>query len=134
MINLPNDALREVSKQLRTKGDSLKQVLMNNKYGHRLIETNLRNRYYIVFKKEYYKTFGDEFGTKEGYGESINVEYLDNAIARNAHLILFVHTDAKIYAINPIKLKAIGHKRIQKNGVEMTYSVPLKALERWDSG
>lgn len=132
-LNIPSDGYKIVLNQLEKQGDRvLMAISYSNKYGHRIVQTKENKRYYIIFKKEMYKTFGDEFETNEGFGESINKEFLENSLRKLCDMILYVYDNGLIYAISPRLVKRIGKVRLQNNGTETTYSFPAKFLIRWD--
>ena len=120
----------------------IQQVITKNKYGHHLIKAKDGKYYYLVFKREFFQSFGDLFGNNEGYGESLNVEYIQVAKDNNVEYICFIYPDDKIYKIKPQRMLEVGHIRqvkgfqqeivygVPKYKQEYTCSVPLKELER----
>ena len=123
----------------------IQQVLEINKFGHRLLKGKDNLLYYIIYKREPFHSFGDIFGNNEGYGESINVEFLDYCIDRKVHYICFIYQfykDGQVYIIEPQKFKELGKIRTTKQFVseivygqerrkqEVTYSISMKELER----
>ena len=125
LVNDSKQAIEHFGKHLRKKEDTLKITLMTNAYGHKLIETQLNNRYYILFKREHFTSF------EGGYGESINKESLNYCKSMNVHLICFVYCDGKIYCATPREIKGFGRERLQNGGKETTVSFSLKKLKRF---
>lgn len=130
MINTANDALLYCCRTL--EDDELKQVIYKNRFGHRAFITHLGTKYYVIYKEEPFKSYGRMTGTGEGFGDSINKDYLENTINIGIHFILFCYKEGSVYSINPKKLKDIAVERKQELNDEITYSFSLKELERWD--
>lgn len=91
------------------------------------------HRYYVLFKRELFLSFGKIFGT-EGAGESLNFELLQTMEHRGIEKLLFVYESGNVYEIDPTEFLWIAeknqYKRTQKNG-EFTASVPITALTRF---
>ena len=56
-------------------------------------------KFCVTFKREYYKAFGDHFGTQEGYGQIANKRLLVFC-ANYGYIFVMVMPDSKIYAID----------------------------------
>ena len=135
---------------LEARGEKVLAVLYKNKMRHRYIITkykeNIVRKYYLMFKKEYYKSFQFEFENDEGYADSINEEWIDFAIDNNVAVLIFCYGNGYMYEIDPIEFKqkafTNGWVREQDgedirvvNGQqvamkETTYSLPLRLLNR----
>lgn len=125
-----------------------------NKGRHMLLETLMGNKYYCLFKREYFQTFNNYYPefvihhpNLRGVAESINEEWLDLAIKFDA-VLLFIHPDGRVYQIYPMTIKKLGLVRVQNEPNiykkedytgeqevvnEKTYHVPVKLLKRYDT-
>jgi len=120
----------------------IQQVINKNKHGHRLIKGKDNKYYYLVFKRDFFQSFGNLFQTNQGYGESLNIEYIQFAKDNKVDYICFIYPDDKIYKIRPERMLETGKIRVIKDfqseivyGIpkykqEYTCSVPLQELER----
>lgn len=128
---------KEVLKQFMQE-DITFRVKSINKGRHKHIISNAGN-FYLIYKREYFHTFGKQFNLGNIEGESINKECLDYCIRNNIQLIIFIHPrEIKYY--NPkifYKLaKNNNWSRIQKRenyykeglSHELTYSIPKSYL------
>lgn len=109
-----------------------------NGYRHMVLKTKKENIYYCLFKREYFNSFNaffqeylDVHPEHKGIAESINKEFLAIALSYHATL-LFVHQDGRIYTIPAETVRELGLVREQKSGVEKTYHVPIRMLERYN--
>lgn len=147
MIQCQDSAFREFFKEMKRRGHLKTFPIDEYNHGrHRLIQID-RKRYYVVYKRDWFNTFGKQFNLKEysGVGESINKEYLELALNRNAEKIVFIHPDG-MFGIYPALIKNFCEKndlvRTQDkpnhykglNGFtetirETTYSFPKELLE-----
>lgn len=112
-------AFRHAFKVLEAKGFTLKSYDYLNQRRHCLVqveEHGRRSYFYLVFKKAFFYSFNalaKEFINKNpdnaGFGESINVEWLERARSFSAGL-LFIYPDSKIYLIHSITLWKFVHE------------------------
>ena len=112
--------------------DNVVEVSPLNYNRHYLLTTKKGMRYYMLFKREFFMSFGKIFGFK-GIGESVNEEYMHTA-RRLADTFMFVYPDGKVY-ISPVGeaynfAKKNETIRKTKSG-ETTYSFPVKMLRSW---
>ena len=100
---------------------------------HFLFITDKGMKFYMVFKREFFMSFGKIFNMK-GIGESLNEEIVHYAVEKGIHNFLFVYEDGKIYTIPAKEFKdyAISHKTIRTTSSgEGTMSIPVGLLSRW---
>lgn len=126
-------ALTKFREELRYRGEDWfkNRAFQKFRFGHYFVVTELGNRYYILYKEEFYHSGDYEFNKSEGYWESINKEALERALKLNTHRLLFVRPDGKIYEISPRIVKEMGNERTQEGG-EITISFPINELMRWN--
>lgn len=153
MLETKEAAFVYVCKYLEEHGHKIRSVQNYNLGRHRLIQTN-KGIYYMIFKREFFYSFKKQFPqwskqNPTGYGESINMTFLNMALAKGATL-LFIYPDKKIYKIYPNVVKNVCEKnnltreqekinkynRMNFSGStksikEITYSFPLCLLERF---
>lgn len=101
---------------------------------HCIIETD-NEKYYVLFKREFFKSFGVIFDNEKGIGESINEIALSNAINMGVKDILIVYPTGYIYRVNPLEWQnyAVLNNTIRQPHGEKTFSIPIKMLERFDN-
>jgi hypothetical protein len=118
----------------RRLGDKVINVLSLNLGRHYLVTTESGMRYYLMFKRDFFHSFGVIFN-KAGIGESINKEYLEMALQHDADNIAVVYLKGYIYVCPPKEWlhysKTQNTIRQQKVGGETTYSIPITLLRRW---
>lgn len=95
-----------------------------NRYGHRIIKTKDKEiTYYWLFKEDYFRSFSNKFPeymVKEnrygGYGETINVEYMQKCIFKR-YILLFCNGRHKDAIYTPSREKLIqGLKQAYPGG------------------
>jgi len=125
MIRCQDSAFRDFFKELRARGEYPKPTYSFNKGRHRLIETE-NEKYYVVFKREFYHSFAHEFKGLydtyphlEGEGESINEDALKIALRKQVDQIVFIHPNG-FYGVYPRLIKAF----CEKNGLVRTQNKP----------
>ena len=132
-----DSGFKEVLKQFAQE-DITFRVKSINKSRHKHIISNARN-FYLIYKREYFHTFGKQFNMGNMEGESINKDSLMYCIRNNIQLIFFIHpTEIKYYNPNIFYREAKKHNwlRIQKRenyykeglSHEITYSIPKNYL------
>lgn len=154
-LKVVESALREVHYTLRSKHQVYFNLKTLNRFNHTLFIPPITRedvpRYYTVFKKDFFTTFYKKFPLLKGFksiGESINVDYLKNAIDLNVDWILFVYDSGEIYRVSPkvIMKFCVDNDLIRtqdklnsfQNGIgkdiirETTYSFPIDLLERFN--
>ncbi len=152
---------REAIRFLNEKYDCTYVRVNLNKGRHVMLRPiNLDNNrsiptFYLVFKREVYKTFKDEF--KEfcehfshlgDVGESINKEAVEYAVRRNVTYFGFVYPTNALYIMDVREFRDFAYKynlirkqdktnlyeKEHKEGLrgvqEVTYSTPIKNLRR----
>lgn len=102
---------------------------------HFIFGTEKKMEYYLVFKRNFFMSFGRIFGMS-GIGESLNEEAVAYAMVQGIHNFIFAYEDGKIYTISVKEFHdyAVSHDTIRKTDKtgEKTYSVPIKMLVRWN--
>lgn len=112
-----------------------------NQYRHWLIRTAKGMRYYMLFKRELFHTFSNQFpdAVREGtQGESINKEWLILALRMNVEGLIFVHKRKTM----PFAVNYVGGKEFwtwaknsstirETKSHETTMSIPQEMLKRW---
>lgn len=95
MIYNQDNAIREFCKKIDAK-----VVADFNKGRHKLVEDKNEERYYCVYKREFFnkfgvifKSFADSYPHYSGIGETLNVESINKAIEYNATTLVFIHPD-----------------------------------------
>lgn len=114
--------------------DKIIHVRNINSGKHYLMKTEKGLIYYLMYKREFFNSFGAIFGLK-GVGESINEEYLKIAIDGDVDSFLISYSTGAFYTISPREWLRFAQSnntiRVQKNGIEKTYSIPISMLRRW---
>ena len=118
-----------------TKDKVASKINLNNGK-HYLLITQKGLKYYVLYKRAFYMTFGREFEKEgqTGIGESINFEYLNYCLKQSVGNILLIYPDGKVYAVSPIEWVnfSVGSNTIRtQKGGEKTYSIPISLLKRW---
>jgi len=113
--------------------DKVIDVCMINKNRHCLLTTNKHLRYYLLFKRDFFRSFGKIFN-KDGLGESINIEYLKFCKQNEIDAILIVYQIGHVYTV-PVQEwwdYAQNNNTIRETiSEEITMSIPLRLLRRW---
>src|SRR3990167_10063593 len=154
-VNLPDNdsAFHYLAKMVNEKEGLINNPTSFNKDRHMLLETLFGNKYYCLFKREYFNMFNNYYPefvlhhpNLRGVAESINEEWLDLAIKLDT-ILLFVHPDGRVYQIYPMTVKKLGLVRIQNEPNvyrkddfsgeqeamnEKTYNIPVKLLKKYD--
>ena len=133
MINSIYEASALVTEKIREHGEQIKSIRSANNNRHSIVESSTGKIYWVLFKRGFFMSFGKIFG-KDGPGESVNEEVLNDAISYNVDNFLFVYEDGKIYHISPKDVKEYceaNHTTRQTDSGEWTYSFPVKNLVRW---
>ncbi len=146
------NAFRALARFLHEKHDIMFSMRGFNpdklgKYRHMLFfvssfsETKMP-KYYALFKRGFFMEFNNQFKSfcsehseHATVGESINKQYLDQAILSGASDLLFIYEDGRVFKADPIKVKGFCEDndlvREQYQG-EVTYSFPISIMERFD--
>jgi alpha-tubulin suppressor-like RCC1 family protein len=116
--------------------DKVVQIYPINNEKHYVFVTNKGMVYQLLYKRNFFMSFGKIFADKEmvGCGESVNQEMIDYAEENGVHNFLFVYQNGNIYAISVKEFKdyAESHGTIRTTSSgERTFSVPIKLLRRW---
>ena len=137
------EAVNVVIEEIQKRGMSISKLSYVNNNRHAVIKTHSRNSFYILFKRDFFHSFGSIFGNVSGIGESINESCLRRIIESEIKNILIVYANGYIYRISPERWVEYAKKyrtiRITKTeekdygfGNERTYSISIKELERWN--
>jgi len=130
---------------IETYAPTGKVIASFNKGRHKVIQTE-KERFYCVYKREFFNTFGLQFPEFEGQkGESLNQTYLDRAINSQCATIIFIHPEGayKIYTrqfqnfattFNLLRTQEAEFTYrfvggVKKKVNEVTLSVPVSVLE-----
>jgi len=137
MIYNQYNAVKEFIKVL---GKGARVVADFNKGRHKVVETKEGDRYYCVYKREFYNKFGiihksfvDENTDYKGLGESLNIDSANTAITYHATTLVFIHPE-KIYWIYSAQFRKFAMNNNLKNPTktgEWRYSVPKEILKEW---
>lgn len=132
MINSQEEAFKFIMDRLQ-KGVFPSNSIKFNSHGHSIVLSQ-PNKYYVIFKRQPFEMFGKAFPqAKEQRGESVNEEVVGYAVSGN-FTFLFVYPDGTIWEIASEKFRRIAKENefIRKTATgEITYSVPMGALNRW---
>ncbi len=113
--------------------DNVVDVRLFNENRHMMLTTYKGLKYWMLFKRDFFNSFGKIFGLK-GVGESINKEWVQTAIDEGIDAFMFVYEKGYVYIVPPKEFKDFAEKsktiRVTTSG-EITYSVPVKLLRRW---
>jgi len=138
-----------LKKELEKRKDPAISVYDNRYKNHtHLWIATMKNNYYLIYKEHYFYKFGEIFNNNKGWGDSINLEFLDFCISKNIDKIIFCHLDGKLYSITPMQFKKLAEQHKWIRDVEMgdiryidgeaviirekTYSLPLAWMERFN--
>lgn len=114
--------------------DKIKFVLSMNRSRHMLFITERGLKYWMLFKREFFLSFGKIFNMK-GCGDSINANILGKALSQDIDGIIFIYRKGYVYFMSPREILDFGKKfgtiRVTKKTHERTYSFPLRAEKRW---
>jgi hypothetical protein len=114
-------------------GDKTLNILPLNLGRHYLITTESGMRYYLLYKRNFFMSFGLIFG-KSGMGESINKDFLELALKHEADNIAVVYEMGYIYTCPPkewLHYAEQNHTIREQYKGEVTYSIPINLLRRW---
>ncbi len=118
----------------RKTQDKVIDVRFINKRRHLLVTTERGLRYWVLFKREFFLSFGKIFNFK-GAGDSVNAEFVGKALNMKIDGFLFIYKNGYVYYISPREIFDYGDKfgtiRTTKETGERTYSYPLKVGKRW---
>lgn len=131
-----SDAALYVENILRRSGREILQARSLNKGRHGLIQTDFEI-YYILFKRKKFMTYGRQFNGESGMGESINLDWLNNLIkSEKVDEILVVYPEGSIYYIDKLEWREYVQSkdtvRMTQSQGEVTTSIPMTLLKRWD--
>jgi hypothetical protein len=119
--------------QRNVQNDSVAESMPYNQGRHYLLRTKNGLKYWLLYKRDFFKSFGTIFGFK-GVGESINREWVEYALAEGTDAFLFIYSSGYCYIVPPKEFKDFAEKnntvRTLASG-EVTYSIPVKLLRRW---
>ena len=137
MIYNQDSAVRDFCKLL---GDGAKVVADFNKGRHKLVQINNGERFYCVYKREFYNKFGVIHGSFieknphfKGKGESLNIASVNMAINFHASTLVFIHPE-EIYTIYTAQFRNFAINNNLKNPTktgEWRYSVPKELLKEF---
>jgi hypothetical protein len=152
MIKCQDSAIKYLLDEvLKGKGRVIKEV---NKSRHKIVELDSKERWYCVYKREFYHTFSKEYdylGQKYDYfkdceGESLNQEALKEAQRNACDKVVFIHPEGVYYQYltaflnfavtnDLLRIQDKENEYLFKDGIkkkvqEITYSVPVPYLER----
>lgn len=117
----------------RNTQDKVKEVKLFNSDRHIFIVTARGLKYWLLFKREFFLSFGKIFNRK-GSGESINEDWVVNAMNKGIDSFIFVYQKGHVYIVPPKEFRDYAEKnntiRVTIGG-EKTYSIPVKLLRRW---
>ena len=133
-------------KEFKLSPKEVKECIPYNQGRHELIKLWNGTKLVLITKKEPFRNFGNIFETKEGYGESINQECLEQYIKLGIDFIIFRYSSlGYCYYIRPIafynnchfrevdKVKPrtrFGETVLEK---EYTISISMKELTRLET-
>lgn len=126
-----NPAIEVINSNLQT--DRIKSVTLFNKDRHMLLTSGKGLKYWLLFKRELFKSFGKIFNYS-GPGDSINQEWVTRALKENIAAFVFVYKQGSVYIIPPNELKefAVMNETIRNTlSGERTMSFPVSFLRRW---
>jgi len=115
---------------LTKKNYNIVNTLEINNGGYRIVKTD-KETFLVVFKKEFFKSFGVIFKSKgeSGVGETLNRKDLISANIGGARSIIFTYPSGHIYKLSIEEFLLYGHRRIIGEGKE-TISISIKYLHR----
>ena len=124
-------AYKKAVDYLVKKGIQLDQVIPINFGRYMIVKTMDNNNYLIMYKRDFYWTFGSEFADEgeSGIGESVNSDNLREAVSRGVRNILIVYQNGNMYSISVEKLLDNAHRRTNHEGKD-TLSFNLKWLTK----
>ena len=142
-------ALNIMRKELEKRKDPAVNVYENRYKNHtHLWIATMKGNYYLVYKKEYFYKFGDIFNNNHGWGDSLNIEFINFCIKKDIDKIIFCHLDGRLYSITPMQFKKLAeqNKWVREDEMEdlryvngesqiikeITYSCPIKWMERFN--
>ncbi len=134
MINNIHQAVKRAESELRKQVDPVYMSFYYCNNGrHCMIDVD-NDKYYVMFKREFFKSFGQIFENQKGIGESINANALSNAITLGAKYILIIYPNGYIYKVDPLEWQdfAVKNNTIRQPHSEKTFSIPVSMLERFD--
>lgn len=148
MIYNQDNAVKLFVEYLNSKDMGARVVADYNKGRHKVVETKTGERFYCVYKREFFNKFGVVFQSFcssnplciSGLGESLNESSVEKAIEMKATTLVFIHPDV-IYTIYSAQffrfalnnnLRRTQIKENADSGVaiqEKTLSVPKELLK-----
>ena len=114
--------------------DYVEQTRTVHNRRHYILETHLGNRYYVIWKRELYLSFGETFGYS-GPGESVDVETVQYAMRRGITNFVFVYPSGRVYVVPVREVFNFATKndtiRDLHSSGDRVMSFPIKMEHRW---
>jgi hypothetical protein len=101
-----------------------------NNNRHAVIYTKKGLTYWLLYKREVFKSFGVIFD-KQGVGDSINAEFLGMALNQKIDGFIFCYKQGIIYKISPREVFDYHLVRETDKTEERTYSFPIMVETPW---
>lgn len=124
----------KVCNLLQKKNYTIEKTTEINNGRYIVCETNKGN-FLIVYKREFFLTFGRQFKNEgaTGIGETINRDDLRDAISVGVDNIIFVYESGDVYSIRVTDFLNNCFRRTNKEG-KKTLSVSIHELRRFEEG
>jgi len=106
-------------------------VIRRDLYQYHAMFRTSRNKYFITFKRDYYKSFQYHFNNNDGWGQISNKELVQKCIQEEA-IFVMVMPDSKIYYIDPVEFMDYYKKnKTDVPHLEGEIACPLKMFSRF---
>jgi hypothetical protein len=90
-------------------------------------------KFFVLFKRDFYMTFSKEHPEIGGVGETINVDALKWCFGSQIDKVIFLYENGSIYWISPQEVAENGFKRLTMAENKEVYSFSIKHLKRYDT-
>jgi hypothetical protein len=137
LIKSIDEAVIHVKEEFKKRGVGIDYTNFINDRKHCILITDSGTAYYILYKRDFFRSFGHIFKEQgqSGVGESINESFLALAKFRNITSFLVVYEDGKVYSVTPQEWFDFAKKNNTirtTESAERTFSIPVGMLRRWD--
>lgn len=124
----------KVANLLQKKGYTIQGTREINNGRYIICETDKGN-FLIVYKREFFLTFGKQFKNEgaTGIGETINRDDLKTAVSIGVDNLIFVYENGDVYFIRVTDFLSNCFKRTNKEGKE-ALSVSIHELRKFEEG
>lgn len=132
MVNNAENALKEVKRKLYNHWRILIVKEWWIDHGRKaIIQTEKGDRFFVLFKREFFHTYGRMKGTTDEDGESLNVEDFEFAVYdRDIEQFLYIYPCNTIYKARARDIKKNSMTHNNESDGRPQYLFPLTVLQK----